>query len=155
MNGRGLILIGVGLFVLVGGFVVYQKIRGIRNKNPGNVRAVPNQKFLGQVGVDDKGFIIFDTPENGVRALARVLKTYQNKHGLKTVADMIARWAPSNENDTAAYIASVSNRIGIAPTQRFTFNDDILTKMVNAIIKHENDVNPYDALTIEKGIKSS
>lgn len=154
MNAKGLILIGVGLLLLGGGFYMYGKTRGLRNNNPGNIRA-SGSKWQGQSGVDDKGFVIFATPQDGIRALAKTLKTYQTKHGLKTITDMINRWAPPTENDTVSYVESVSNRVGIAPNQRFTFNNDILVKVVSAIIKHENGINPYDSETLNQGIKAS
>ena len=37
----------------------------------------------------------------------RTLQNYRRRHGCRTVADFIRRWAPSTENDTAAYIRSV------------------------------------------------
>ena len=37
------------------------------------------------------------------------------KYGLKTIKDIIYRWAPPKENNTAAYIRRVSDYIGIEP----------------------------------------
>ena len=88
--------------------------RGVRNANPGNLRAVTGVQWLGQVGVDDVGFAVFDTPQHGIRAMAKQLLAYQQKHGLNTIAGIINRWAPSVENDTGAYVADVASAVGVA-----------------------------------------
>ena len=48
--------------------------RGIRNNNPGNIR-VSKDQWEGMTG-DDGAFVIFDSPESGVRALAKNLQSY-------------------------------------------------------------------------------
>ncbi len=49
-----------------------QGTRGYRNNNPGNLEVIPGG-WVGQVGIDStangNNFAIFDTPENGIRAL--------------------------------------------------------------------------------------
>lgn len=130
--------------------------RGIRNHNPGNIRH-SSAKWMGQsADQPDKDFIKFNSPEMGVRALARVLRTYEEKHGLNTVAGIIARWAPPNENDTTAYVASVSRRIGVEPTAALNLNDyETVVPLVKAIIFHENGSQPYSDDAIMTGIKLS
>ena len=41
--------------------------------------------------------------------------TYYNKYKLRTIRDIVSRWAPNNENNTAAYIRHVSDYTGIGP----------------------------------------
>ena len=59
-------------------------------------------------------FCRFETPAYGIRAMCRLFITYQDarlaKDGsrIDTVAEIIERYAPSTENDTLAYIKSVS-----------------------------------------------
>ena len=84
--------------------------RGIRNNNPLNIRKSAD-KWQGKAG-DDGAFVIFDTPENGIRAAGRLLKTYRDKHGLNTIRGIVNRWAPPNENNTEAYIAFVEQKTG-------------------------------------------
>lgn len=152
MNGKSLIWIGVGLLMLTGGVVVYQKIRGLRNKNPANIRFNKANKWQGQIGSDDKGFVIFDDASNGIRALAKLLRNYQSKHGLKTVSEIINKYAPPNENLTGAYVDSVAKKLNVNPNQEITLTDDVLFHFVNAIIKHENGVNPYDSKFVQEAI---
>lgn len=57
----------------------------------------------------------FVTPEAGLAAADENLAAYGSKHGINTLAGVINRWAPPNENNTAAYIATVAKATGIDP----------------------------------------
>lgn len=140
--------------------------RGIRNRNPGNIRGTgPGGVILdpwkGQIGRDPQGFCIFDTPENGVRALALLMLNYQSKYKLMTIEGLITRWAPkigSNgrvENDTAAYIAAVSVACGVKYDDRIYLARDrhMLSNLVRAVIKHECGVQPYAPSIIDAGVR--
>lgn len=65
----------------------------------------------------DPRFCQFTTNAFGFRAGFRCLIAYYDKHNLKTVTDIISRWAPGNENDTAAYIKAVCARTHFGPTE--------------------------------------
>ena len=126
--------------------------RGIRNHNPGNIRHSKTH-WMGQADEQpDKSFVAFEAPVYGIRALYKVLKTYQSKHGLKTIRDMINRWAPPNENDTDAYVNAVAAACGVHPEQQIEL-PPIAEKLVAAIIKHENGQQPYPAETIRRAIE--
>lgn len=156
MDKRLLLALGFVLLLGIGGFGVWKMTRGIRNNNPGNIRYNPANQWQGQVGKDDAGFVVFDKPENGIRALSVLLRNYQNKYGLNTIHDIIARWAPPNENDTAAYISSVSKQANLASYVNISLNDKAtLTKIVNAIIHQENGINPYEFAIINTGVMSA
>ena len=115
--------------------------KGIRNNNPGNLRASADD-WQGKTGVDEDGFVIFDTPENGARALSRTLDSYSTKHGLKTVAGILGRYAPTSENDTAAYIDRVSKGLGVKADQELDLNNpDTKTALMREIIAHENGID--------------
>ena len=43
----------------------------------------------------------------GCRAAFVILKNYIQRHKLNTIVKIVNRWAPNNENNTQAYIASV------------------------------------------------
>lgn len=134
--------------------------RGYRNKNPGNLDFVPANKWQGQVGLGDawlppeqRRFAAFESHEYGIRALAMLLATYQDRHGLRTVDGIIRRWAPPSENDTAAYVAAVSRAVGVAPNEPIDVHRfEHLRPLVVAIISHELGGNPYDAGTIDRGL---
>lgn len=124
--------------------------RGIRNNNPGNIEKGDPWQGLAEDQSADERFAVFSAPVWGIRALARTLLTYRNRYGLRTPEQIISRWAPATENDTAAYIDHVARAAGIAPTAPVT--DAELPAVVAAIIKHENGINPYPADLIAEGI---
>lgn len=115
--------------------------KGLRNHNPGNLRYVAAIPWNGQTGDDGSGYAVFDSDEHGVRALGHQLETYASR-GLNTVTTIISTYAPSNENDTAAYISAVAGELGLNPDQSFDVNG-LLPQLVAAIIHHENGVQPF------------
>ncbi|EIT8510891.1 hypothetical protein L3L93_001631 [Salmonella enterica] len=134
------------------GSIASKGVRGVRNNNPGNLVA-SNQGWDGELTSDGK-FSRFDTPEHGIRALAKNMRTYQNKHDLNTVSEMISRFAPPEDhNDTPTYIKAVAGMMGVDPSQRIdTSNIGTLTKLVNGIITVENGSNPYTNQQISDGV---
>lgn len=127
--------------------------RGIRNHNPGNIRR-SNDPWQGLAPEQtDPDFFQFTAPEWGYRALMKTLQTYRRKHGLRTIAEMISRWAPANENDTAAYIRSVCQEIQVNPAYVPDVDDrETMCALAAAISKHENGV-PAVMEDIERGWK--
>ena len=95
--------------------------RGIRNNNPLNIR-LSSDKWQGRVlpqrGSGEGAFCQFYTMEYGWRAAFVILcRTYYGKYGLKTIRDLVSRWAPAKENNTEAYIRHVSDYTGISPNK--------------------------------------
>jgi len=128
----------------------YPRYRGIRNNNPGNIRH--GDDWNGRTAEQpDPSFITFESPEYGVRAMARILRNYQQKYGLNTVNGLISRWAPPVENDTGSYVAHVAHLAGVGPDQPIDVNDHLET-LVAAIIRHENGIQPYPDSVITDGI---
>lgn len=140
--------------------------RGVRNNNPGNIDYNKRNDWQGQLGLElgvtKPRFARFDSPENGIRALAKLLLNYRGKDGepgvgkpgIDTVLEFIHRWAPPGENDTGAYVNSVAQAIGVGPIEAIDIKDPrVLTGMVTAIIKHENGYSPYAATTIAEGVR--
>ncbi|MBD2786307.1 structural protein [Xenorhabdus sp. DI] len=117
--------------------------RGIRNNNPGNIRH--GDKWQGLCSRQtDKSFCQFQAPEYGIRAMVKILYTYQHKYGDKTIHQFISRWAPPNENDTEAYINYVSRTVGVSSEAVIdVFHQEIMTELVKAMIRMENGKQPY------------
>ena len=95
--------------------------RGIRNNNPLNIRR-SKDKWQGQINANnsspkgDAEFVQFYSMEYGWRAAFVILcKTYYGKYKLRTIRDIVTRWAPPKENNTPAYIRHVSDYTGIGP----------------------------------------
>lgn len=123
--------------------------RGIRNNNPGNIR-VSQDQWEGMTG-DDGSFVIFDSPESGVRALGKNLLSY-GRQGYDSIEKIINRWAPPNENDTQAYIDSVVAATGIPATQSLDLSDpDTLSSLAQAISFHETG-SRYDPEVYQQGV---
>lgn len=128
-------------------------VLGLRNNNPGNIRETTGSYWEGQTGTDGS-FAIFAAPEYGIRALARLLMTYENKHKLTTVRGIINRYAPSVENKTDSYIEHVASALGIDPDTNFSPTARI-DELITVIIKHENGQQPYSAELIALGVRMS
>lgn len=117
--------------------------RGLRNCNPGNIRK-NNIVYAGEVvpSKDDE-FKQFTTMAYGYRAMFVVLYTYQHRYGLDTIAKMIARYAPANENHTEAYIDAVAERSGVPANGHITAtNGDVMIPVVAAMARVEIGEEP-------------
>jgi hypothetical protein len=127
--------------------------RGIRNRNPGNLRKSSDRWKGLAPRQTDTAFFVFEAPLWGIRAMAVILRNYQGRHGLKTLAQIIGRWAPPGENDTSSYAAAVSKAMGVGPrAQLDLYNGATLRALIAAIIRHENGLQPYDLETIDMAI---
>jgi hypothetical protein len=150
----GLFLVGV-LAVNEGGRAVVGAMqpRGIRNNNPGNIRRTGEQ-WLGLAPEQtDPEFYQFADPLFGIRAMAKVLRTYQSRHGLRTLEEWLTRWAPPDENPTADYIAAVERETGI-PRDRAVEAGE-LPEVIAAMIRFENGTQPYPAALIVQGVQAA
>lgn len=128
--------------------------RGLRNNNPGNIRHSPT-RWMGQSDQQaDPAFVQFESATYGIRALYKILRTYQVKHHLGSIAAIIHRWAPPSENDTAAYVRAVAAACGVEPTKVVNIVSDreLAEKLVAAIIHHENGQQPFSGAEIRAAI---
>ena len=99
--------------------------------NPGNIEI--GQGYAGETGdtYADR-FAVFDSPQMGVRALGRDIKT-KIKRFDGDLQSIINQYAPPEENDTDNYFEYVRDQVG---SDTITEND--LGAIVRAIIKMEN-----------------
>jgi len=142
-------LTAVLLGALFLGGIMNAKPRGIRNNNPGNIRGSDLFKWDGEIGRDDKDFVIFARPEDGLRALARTLRTYRNNYGIQTIKGIINRYAPPSENITSSYAQHAAKAVGVpmdAPLEAHEY-----PKLMHVIVLHENGVQPYTDAQIMEG----
>lgn len=155
MNAKAFVFLMIALAVISGGgIVVATKPRGIRNNNPGNIRK-NNIEWQGMSAEQlDPEFVQFIAPEYGFRAMAKLLRGYQSKYGLKTIRELVNRWAPTIENNTSAYVDSVAKETGINADMPISV-DAHLPELLRAITRHENGIAwamYYTDETITKGI---
>lgn len=124
--------------------------RGIRNNNPGNIRHGDNWRGMAEEQ-PDSAFITFVKPEWGFRAMVRILHSY-NRRGVNTLAEIINTWAPPVENNTAAYVNHVAERLGMAPSGVIDLEDrETVIDLLEAITLHENGQQPYSRDIIRRG----
>jgi hypothetical protein len=124
---------------------------GIRLCNPGNIRHVPGTVWQGQSATQtDPAFVQFDDPVYGIRAIVRIMLSYE-REGLTTYQKVIDRWAPPNENNSAAYVEDVCSRCLSQPSDFVDFAHD-MPNLVSAIIWHENGEQPYTLEQIAQGV---
>ncbi|MDO4691715.1 MAG: structural protein P5 [Porphyromonadaceae bacterium] len=113
--------------------------RGLRNNNPLNIRHGKSPWRGLAEDQPDKAFCKFVAPEWGYRAALITLRSYQSKHGLRTVRQMIGRWAPPNENNTEAYISSVCRRASLEADTPVNLQDrDTAVRLMAAMSYVEN-----------------
>ena len=125
--------------------------RGIRNNNPGNIRH-GSARWQGMAAQQtDEAFVQFTTPEYGIRALSKLLDTYYTRDGLNTVRKIIAKYAPSNENNTEAYAQTVARALNVLP-DTIIYVGTVKKQLVAAIIKHENGDMPYTVAQLNSGV---
>lgn len=128
---------------------------GIRSNNPGNIRVNPNNNWKGRrkIRTEDGRFEEFETPVDGIRAVAVLLTSYYDRHDLRTVRDIIDRWAPpagvdprngqKYSQNTSAYVDHVCRMTGFSPEQRLNLHRyGDMRGLVEAIIRHENGPGP-------------
>lgn len=122
---------------------------GIRQNNPGNLRSwagVPTEN----------GFANFPTVQAGLHAMAEQLELYGNR-GNDTLSGIASTWAPAKDrNNVAAYIADLVKNTGYSAGQHLDLhNPDMLLKVMNGMISHENGRNPYDATLVSSAATSA
>jgi hypothetical protein len=120
---------------------------GVPLHNPGNLRhwpGVPEVNRGGKLG----SFANFATDQEGLNAMAQNLLTY-SRHGLNTLNSIISTWAPSSENNTAAYIADISKKMGVGAGSTLDLtNPGTLTELMKDMIHHEQGRDPYNSKLI-------
>lgn len=120
--------------------------RGTRNNNPGNLK-LSSLNWRGKIPNADNTdgtFEQFKSMEYGIRALYRLLVTYVNKYDLRSVDQIIDRYAPPGENSEAARANYKTFVISKANTDRLDQVRD-LYGIARGIMIFENSQSDYDS----------
>ena len=91
-----------------------------------------NIPWQGQTGKDSGGYAMFDTPENGLRAMMIDLKN-KIARGLNTLSLLIPVYSAT---DQAAYVSAVSSWTGLDPNQTLTAGN--VPGLTVAMVNFEN-----------------
>lgn len=131
--------------------------RGLRNRNPGNLRHNAAFTWLGEIEPDAEGYARFDSDDHGLRAIALDVYTKWSRDGLRTVRAIIGKYAPPNENPTSNYIANVCAALGgIKPDDTLSLADvGTLALFVKAIVRQECGSVPYAVSVILAAVKEA
>lgn len=113
--------------------------RGIRNNNPGNIESGEDWKGLRRIRTDPR-FAEFQTMEYGIRALAKIMLSYDRLYGVDTVRRIVARYAPAADgNDVSSYVGDIARQMRVHPDQAIDLDDRAtLVDLIAAISRHEN-----------------
>ena len=95
----------------------------------------------------------------GVRASARILRTYGSKYGIDTINKIIDRYAPPVDNNpnNANYAKHVSTGSGFDVNEKIDLNDpQVLIKLMRPIFQFENGQKEAAKISdadIQRGVK--
>ena len=111
--------------------------------NAGNIEV--GQGFAGETGEtyakdrlqyaagDTKPFVVFDTPQMGMRAIFRDIRHKIKKHD-GILWNIVSEYAPPSENNTEIYFKKLQRAVN----GETMINETHLLSIVRAIITHEN-----------------
>lgn len=125
---------------------------GYKFCNPLNIKAFGNN-WSGMVGQDARGHAIFETPQDGICAAAKILKTYASKYGINTVDGIVDRFCAASDSVTRAYISNVCKAMGVNPGEALDVKDpQVMTKLISAMMRQEIGAVAYSQETITAGV---
>ena len=81
-----------------------------------NVKAPSDSYWLGQKGRDAHGHAVFVSPEWSLRAGTLVLRSYYQRHGIKTVRGIVERFSTNNHEEYTKYLCA---RLNLEPDEEF------------------------------------
>lgn len=110
------------------------------NNNPGNIRPAKGVKYEGLLGVDEKGFGIFEKPEYGQKALINDLTYKLGKRGIKTPAEFVDIYSPAgdenSEDSRDNYKIYIAQKLGLKSTND-PFPENAVDRLAQAVTKFE------------------
>lgn len=124
--------------------------RGLRNRNPLNIR-IGNVWLGEEPNPTDPAFEQFVAMEYGVRAAFVLLRRYIRHYKRTTIRAIIKAWAPANENNVEAYVATVAKHSHIDPDDQLDFgNEEQMVSLFQGMCLVENG-RTLDEKIVRKG----
>lgn len=121
--------------------------RGFRNNNPLNIRI--GNAWIGEVvNPTDTQFEQFTEMVYGLRAGFVLIRRYMERYHLRTIREIVSRWAPASENYTERYIEQVCCITGLQADTILSFGDkSTMCRLVNAMVHVEcGEELPYEQI---------
>ena len=105
-----------------------------------NVKAPSDTYWLGQKGRDAHGHAVFVSPEWSLRAGTLVLRSYYQRHGIKTVRGIVERFSTCNHAEYTKYLCA---RLNLEPDEEFNVMRR-MPELVRHMVRFESgsDVRP-------------
>ena len=96
--------------------------------------------WLGQCGIDAHGHAVFKSPEWSLRAGTLVLRSYYQRHGIKTVRGIVERFSTCNHEEYTKYLC---DRLKLDPDEEFNVMRR-MPELVRHMVRFESgsDVRP-------------
>lgn len=107
-----------------------EQTRQYINRNPLNIRYSEKNKWFGQVGCDERGFVKFNSFSTCYRAAMMILRSYRKQRAV-TLQDIIYKWAPPTENNTSAYVNSICKMIGTRTSEPYVIEPSTVIDLKN------------------------
>lgn len=121
--------------------------RGFRNNNPLNIRI--GNSWIGEVtNPTDTQFEQFTEMVYGLRAGFVLIRRYMERYHLRTIREIVSRWAPPIENYTENYIEQVCSLTGLQADTILSFGDkSTMCRLVSAMVQVEcGEGLPYEQI---------
>lgn len=105
-----------------------------------NVKAPSDSYWLGQKGRDAHGHAVFVSPEWSLRAGTLVLRSYYQRHGIKTIKGIVERFSTCNHEEYTKYLC---DRLKLDPDEEFNVMRR-MPELVRHMVRFESgsDVRP-------------
>jgi len=117
------------------------------NNNPGNIRPPKGMTYKGQIGIDDRGFAIFQNYADGRNALIHDIQVKQ-KNGIKTPHDFIDKYTPAGQENKEEsrdnYKIGMAGHLGLKSTNE-PFPENSAEKIADFIEQFESGKTPNQA----------
>lgn len=124
-----------------------------RLNNPGALRP-DGSNWQGMTGVSD-GFVQFDNAADGRRAQIINLQNQARLHGINTLADLTAKYAPtSDHNDPQAYAATIGQALGVGPHATINLADPaIASRVADVMARVEAGGSPAQGYSAQPSVR--
>ena len=105
-----------------------------------NVKAPSDSYWLGQCGRDSHGHAVFRSPEWRLRAGTLVLRSYYQRHGIRTIRGIVERFSTNNHAEYTKYLCE---RLKLDPDEEFNVMRR-MPELVRHMVRFESaaDVRP-------------
>lgn len=121
----------------------------LAHNNPGNL-VKSNSHWVGEVHKQGR-FTAFKSSHYGLRALCIVLLRYEQRHKIRTVEQLVNRFAPKHENNHRKYVNFLCKKLGVTKRQKISISK-VMPILVPAIIQYEHSRMPYNKAQIQLAI---